>query len=222
MHHPTTQLDALKQHHFHHIDGKFHSHITVNVQGAEQLDALRQFCRARKVKLTVIDLEHFDGRQQRDVMTTQHYRIEGDDAVHQIIDQLTALVGELKAADYDVVRVKLEHESLPTLPVFGAHNYREVHIKLRIEPDQYDQTMRWLKDHAAAFGYVPSNNPNERKTQWVTQFINLRLYEGTLAQTDQHVDALVDFLTDNDVHVAEVKRETTVFDTNLDLDHWWT
>ena len=65
---PIQQLEALKGADFHGVQGKFHSHITVRT---DDLSGLQQFCRAHKVKLTVIDLDAFtpDTPTQRDVMT---------------------------------------------------------------------------------------------------------------------------------------------------------
>lgn len=214
-------LDALRQRDFHGIDGKFHSHITVHVAGDAEIERLRDFCRARRVKLTVIDLDDFRGRAQRDVMTTQHYRIEGDGAVRQILSELQALTGELGEAGFEVVRVKLEHESLPTLPVFDGTNYREIHIKLRIAPARFDEALAWLREVSGQWGFVPSSNPRAIHGDHIVQFVNLRLYEGTLAETEAVVESLVEALTAHGLDVAEVKQETAVFDTNLDLDRWW-
>lgn len=200
------------------IRGKFHSHITV--QTADQ-GRLQAFCRERRIKVTIIELSDFSGRHQRDVMTTQHYRIDTPDAVARIVDQLDALCGELSAAGFAVVRVKLEHESLPTLKRFTGANYREAHLKLHIEPERYEEVMSWLRAQAPRLGYVPSRNPLAVSRGRVVQFVNMRLYEGTLADTDQRIDAVAEAIRDHGVHVGEVKRETTVFDSNLELDRWW-
>jgi hypothetical protein len=223
---PIQQLEALKGADFHGVHGKFHSHITVRT---DDLPGLQQFCRAHKIKLTVIDLDAFtaDTPTQRDVMTTQHHRPDAThgEAVLEIISQLQRLCMDLQAHHYEVLRVKLEHESLPTLPHFDPHHYREVHIKLSIPLASFETTMFMLASHASRFGYVPSRNPLAKHrtadTPHATQFLNMRFYEGSLSEIDAKVQAVVDFLTAHDVAVAEVKQETTLFDTHLQHDRWW-
>lgn len=217
----SASLETLRQRDFHGIDGKFHSHITVHVSGDDEIERLRMFCRERRVKLTVIDLENFRGRAQRDVMTTQHYRVEGSGAVREIIESLRELTRELGEEGFEVVRVKLEHESLPTLPVFDGSNYREIHVKLRVDPARFDEELAWLREVSGRWGFVPSSNPRAIHGDHIVQFVNLRLYEGTLEETEAVVADLVSALVARGLDVAEVKQETAVFDTNLDLDRWW-
>ncbi|MEO1269306.1 MAG: hypothetical protein AAFX99_14475 [Myxococcota bacterium] len=85
------------------IQGKFHSHVTVLT---DDLEGLKSFCRARQIKVTVIELSDFSGRHQRDVMTTQHYRIHEPDAVVQILTQLKGLCTELNALGLPVIQVR--------------------------------------------------------------------------------------------------------------------
>ena len=88
--------------------GKFHAHLSVEAEESE-LEALKEFCAQRKVKLTVIELENLEGRAQSDVMTTSHYRIDSPDAVSQITKHLMELTQQLTEAGYSVLRAKLEH-----------------------------------------------------------------------------------------------------------------
>lgn len=218
------RLKALKQRDFGQVQGKFHSHITVAVTRGEgegaQIEQLRGWCRQRKIKLTVIDLSRQD-RHQRDVMTTQHYKIEAEDAVEQIIDQLIALCEALEDSGYTILRVKLEHESLPTLNTFSAAQYREVHIKLKLDAQGYEQQLQALRELGQTHHFVPSSNPHERHEDYVAQFINLRIYEGDLARADAHVAQLQAALIAQRFDIIQTKAETTIFDTNLALDRWW-
>ena len=214
------QLEHLRGLDYQGVCGKFHSHITVEINEQAQLEQLKAWCRERKIKLTVIDLERQE-RTQRDVMTTQHYRIEEPDAVAQIVDKLKALSLELEAHGYEVLRVKLEHESLPTLPRFSAHQYREVHIKLHLKPERYEQDMTRLKQLGQQQGFVPSSNPNERTHEHIAQFVNMRLYDGELTQTEAKIEQVLEALQAHELDVAQVKAETTILDTNLALDRWW-
>lgn len=214
------QLEHLRGLDYQGVCGKFHSHVTVEVSEQAQIEQLKGWCRERKIKLTVIDLERQE-RTQRDVMTTQHYRIEEPDAVAQIVDKLKALSLDLEAHGYEVLRVKLEHESLPTLPRFSAHQYREVHIKLHLKPERYEQDMMRLKQLGQQQGFVPSSNPNERTHEHIAQFVNMRLYDGELAQTEAKIQQVIEALQAHELVVAQVKAETTILDTNLALDRWW-
>lgn len=217
-------LSNIKQRDFSQVQGKFHSHITVAMDRSEdesaKIEGLRLWCRQRKIKLTVIDLSNQD-RHQRDVMTTQHYRIEAYDAVQQITDQLIELCDGLEADGYKVLRVKLEHESLPTLARFSEAQYREVHIKLKISPEEYDHRFKMLKELGKVHNFVPSSNPNERKEEYVTQFVNMRIYDGDLANADTQISKVQDALNEHGFTIAQTKAETTIFDTNLELDRWW-
>jgi hypothetical protein len=203
------------------LEGKFHSHITLRMQHEQEVERLRRFCRAHRVKLTVIELGDFNTQAQRDVMTTQHHKYTGEDAMTRVLNQIGALVDALVEEQFEVTRVKLEHESMPTLPVFSKGTYREVHIKLHIPHAEYDEVMQTLAAQASSYGFVPSSNPNERRDAYIAQFLNLRFYKGDAAQAQAHVDTLTEHLSAQGLHVAQVKSETTILDTNQGWDAWW-
>lgn len=193
--------------------GRFHSHVTVRAAP----DALRDFCRGRRLKPTVIDLEDFDGRSQRDIMTTAYHR----GPLAAVGAELARIVSALEAAGITVLRVKLEHESLPTAEPFTAHRYREVHVKLAIPEDEYGDRMAALRAGASKWGYVPSRNPNQRREGHLLQFVNQRHYAGTAAQVQAQTDALVASLAEAGLRIIEVKAETAVVDTARSVDAWW-
>jgi len=201
------------------LRGRFHSHLTVNV-GPERLAALRDFCARHRAKFTVVDLADHDGRQQRDVMLTRYHR-GAEEAVSQIVSDLTVLTLQLNEAGFTVVRAKLEHESEPSIATFDAAHYHEVHIKLAIPAARFEEERSWLQQIGPAHGFVPSSNPRERTSQTVMQFVNLRIYEGDRSSADTQVADLLAVLRDRGLYIAEVKQETTVFDTHRDLDRWW-
>lgn len=218
---PEVGLSFMHRFDYESISGKFHSHITVKISNQSEVSRLREFCKKRRVKFTEIDLSDFSGREQKDIMITKHFLTDGKDAVYKIIDDLDSLSKEATKEGFEVVRVKLEHESLPTISRFDSNNYREIHIKLRVRKDEYDWTMDFLKMYSKMYGYVPSKNPASDKGEFLSQFVNVRYYDGTLSDTDDKVTKLVRFLTENGILVEEVKSETAVFDTNLSLDSWW-
>ncbi len=209
------QLDAAP---YSSLVGRFHSHLTV---ATTELERLRAFCRARKIKLTVVDLDDQKGREQRDVMTTRYHRDEEPGAVGRIADDLVTLGNQLDGAGFLVLRAKLEHESQPSLEPYAPGRYHEVHIKLSIPAAEFDSRREWLRTEGPNHGFVASSNPRERTDTHVLQFVNLRIYEGTLADADVRVESLLTTLADAGFAVIEVKRETTVFDTHHALDRWW-
>jgi len=204
------------------VRGRFHSHITVSVSdGADALDRLGALCRDRKVKLTVIDLADGAGRTQRDVMTTCYHRRDGGDAVAHIVEEMAALGRALTGAGFEVLRFKLEHESLPTLPRFTPERYREIHVKLSLPEAEADARRTRLTELGRVWGFVPSRNPRERRAGRLIQFVNLRVYEGDLAACAQRVDAVVSALEGEGFQILQVKQETTVLDTRRAHDAWW-
>jgi hypothetical protein len=205
---------------FRNLSGRFHAHLTVAV-APESVEGLRAFCKTQRVKLTVVDLDDLAGRSQTDVMTTSYYDDPAEGAVGRIVEHLSGLAEALGGAGFNVVRAKLEHESLPSLPQYDRQRYHEVHVKLKVAADQYDATVARLRELGKAHGFVPSRNPRERSADWVTQFVNLRLYEGRQESADRTVAGLLAALREAGLEVVEVKRETTVFDTHQQLDQWW-
>ncbi|MCB9743677.1 MAG: hypothetical protein H6740_13840 [Alphaproteobacteria bacterium] len=203
------------------LRGRFHSHLTVAMPDSASLERLRAFCAARKVKLTVIDLADFQERAQRDVMTTCYHRSEAPNALQVVLDEVEALRLALEAEGFEVLRAKLEHESLPTLSQLSEERYRETHIKLALSEAALEAEMSALASMAPDWGFVLSRNPNERRADRVHQFLNLRAYAGSREQADARTQALVEALQARGFEVLEVKRETTVLDTRREHDRWW-
>ncbi len=216
-------FEEIKIRDYNGIIGKFHSHISIGaVSGSENLEPLAKFCRESVgSKITVIDLYTFDGRAQKDCMVTKYYFTKTPDEIYKLIKDLHKTAEAISLLGYKVLRIKLEHESLPTFQEFNKENYREIHIKMRIGKINYNKTMEFLKENSKKFGYVPSSNPMSIETETVHQFINIRYYDGDLYAVNNRVNVLTDFLRAHDIDVEEVKMETAVFDTNIDLDRWW-
>jgi len=219
------ELERIQAQDFGGIRGKFHSHITLALTSAEGREALAQYCREERVKLTLIELADFDTRQQTDVMTTEHYRENGEDAVATIVGRLIERVGSLTEAGFEVLRVKLEHESRPTLERCREQQYGETHIKLAIPNEAFAEAMEWLREGAAQHHYVPSSNPRSRSEEETIQFVNRRFYDHSLEAWDEAVAQWRQWLEAegpaHQIRIVEVKSEMTLFDTNLSLDAWW-
>ena len=200
--------------------GKFHAHLTFNLRD-EQIELCRQWCRDRKVKLTIIDLANSTGRSQTDVMLTVHFRESTSDAIERITKRLIELTELTEESGFTVTRIKLEHESLPTLPRFDRQHYQEVHIKLDIPARLYEKDYQRLLELGEQQGFVPSQNPLQRSENIITQFANLRIYEGNYESASIQIKRITQALANRGFSVKEVKRETIVFDTAQALDSWW-
>ncbi|MEM7233229.1 MAG: hypothetical protein AAF517_13720 [Planctomycetota bacterium] len=202
------------------LRGRFHAHLTVSIAG-EELSRLEGVCREQKTKLTVIDLDSWDGRSQRDVMTTSYYLEEGDDSLIRIIENLKTLGEALERAGFPVVRAKLEHESQPSLSQFSESQYHEVHIKLAIPGAELAKSTEALRVLGAKSGFVASRNPREVRGEVAMQFVNLRIYSGTEDEASRRIEEIQAELVSHEFQVEEIKRETVVFDTRQSLDAWW-
>ena len=200
--------------------GKFHAHITFNLR-ENQIEPCKQWCRDRKAKLTIIDLANLTGQSQTDVMLTVHFRESTDNAVNHITKRLVELTELAEESGFTVIRVKLEHESLPTLSKFDRQHYQEVHIKLDIPAPQYKADYQRLRELGKQYGFVPSQNPLQRSETMITQFANLRIYEGDYESASFQIERITQALADEGFSIKEVKRETIVFDTAQALDSWW-
>lgn len=213
------QIPEVTNPQFQDLKGDFHAHLTVSVDLAD-LDALRQTCLAQKVKLTVVELENLEGRTQTDVMATCYFRDFEPGAVKRIAVKLAEMTIAFEAAGFDVIRAKLEHESLPSLPAFDREHYHEIHVKLSIPAAEFDRVREDLLALGKQHDFVPSRNPRDRREGLVTQFVNKRLYSGEQADADLAVSRMLAALEPM-ATVLEVKRETVVFDTMQQHDRWW-
>lgn len=185
--------------------GKFHVHLTLLCDKFEG--------RVKGWKTTVITLSNKE-HNQIDVMLTKHYVIPSIkcQSIEDIHNDIANSVNLVESLGYKVIRVKLEHESLPTLEV-SEKNYRECHIKIRMTKDY---------DFKCPEGFVKSANPLSKEANADVYFINKRWYKGDIDLIDQEIRESLDFiLMHNIVEIIEVKQESIVSDSNNMLDKWW-
>ena len=188
------------------LPGPFHAHLTVDAEA----DALPHVPHARA---TVIDL---GGRPQRDPMLT----VDGADLAN-LVQRILTTMDALDAAGVPVARVKIEQGGRPTLPTLSPERYAEAHLKLRIPRAGAEATLAHLRAAASEHGFALSRNPREQTADALVQFVNLRVYTGTIADADARVDAVTAWLTAQGLPPAEVRRETTILDTARARDAWW-
>jgi hypothetical protein len=192
------------------LHGNFHAHITLNTSQVG-------FAVPCGWKTTIILLNKGD-REQKDTMITKHFRTDTEKTknVEAIMEVLRNTALELaQDVNIQVVRVKLEHESLPTLNI-TEHSYREAHIKIQV-PYGKDVNTNQLTN------YVRSRNPMAVTPDGLITFLNVRFYAGTVSDVDQQINDDVILLQKCNPHikVLEVKIESAIYDTNLLLDRWW-
>ena len=200
------------------IQGKFHSHITV-ICDNDHIPALKLLCKTLRCVITVIDLEK-DTKSQRDIMLTHHFYIGRGkyNSVDEIKTELENACSILTQNGFNVVRTKLEHESLPTVTP-SESTYREVHFKCIMPVADRDVILATVRSSNDTL--VPSSNPYENLGDGnVTQFINKRFYIGSVEEADTESDEIASMLGTL-CSVIEVKRESVVYDSNLSHDRWW-
>jgi hypothetical protein len=188
------------------LKGKFHAHLTLKT------DCI--VVNLRGWKMTIITMNKED-RHLTDFMFTRHFLLgsEKTPTLEAIKAEIEASVKEIDGGLGEVTRVKLEHESLPTLPP-SETNYRECHIKIRVPKGHALETID---------GFVQSRNPMDEEKTHSTIFLNARFYSGTVEEVDAKADEAVNCirLLNPNCEILEVKKESTVFDTNHDHDKWW-
>ena len=190
------------------LAGNFHAHITVRVDDGKEVVPPAGW------KTTIIVLNK-DDRQQKDVMITRHFKTGTDKTpdVSNIVTSVEMAVYVLECRGYEVIRGKLEHESLPTFAPSVEH-YREAHVKVKVPNGVTLNTIP---------GYVQSRNPMVTHDDYQVVFLNSRYYDASVRLVDHDVDQCVAEIQriNPDCEIVEVKKETTVFDSNHDLDKWW-
>lgn len=123
----------------------------------------------------------------------------------------------------NIQRFKIELLNEPKyLDFYTDINYREVHIKLNIPRNKFESVRELLKQNEDKFGYSLSNNPKEIAEDYVTQFVNKRYMNISEQEASNHLELVLKFLSELDVSIKEIKEEISVYDTNFDLDKWWT
>lgn len=189
------------------LTGRFHAHMTVGTQDDH-------FQAPRGWKTTIITLSRGD-RQQKDVMITRHFMVgnEKHPDVDSVLNELDATAKQLAKHGQVVIRTKLEHEDLPTVGP-SLDTYRECHIKIR-KPIGVSLV--------PVVNYVQSRNPMVVTDTHETVFLNARFYNGTNEGVDSTIDSAVRTIgiLNPGCEILEVKKETTVYDTNHKLDKWW-
>ena len=200
--------------------GAFESHVTVRCT-VEQLPRLAQWSRAAGVKMTHIMLAR--GREQSQPMLT----LTGEGSLSAQYATVYRLVGDLREAGFDPVRVKIEaapwSDWIPQdnteAQDQGLARYFEHHIKLLISPEE---SLERLADLVSPYGAHVSWNARRtadegRQERFVTQ----RCYLFGLSQAAERLAALLTALRDEGREILAIEREYVVYDSNTAIDDGW-
>ena len=205
--------------------GKFHAHITI--PESQVNDAVRVLNRCKvRYKITVIVLSSKDigmrKRKQRDVMITTHYHTFRYINYMGVEGEVLKVSNALQSAGIPVLRIKIEHEDLPTLPP-TINTYRECHIKIGFRYQNFNSVLSLLKMDRVLEDFRFSHNPHSSDSDFIYQFMNLRARSGKIEDFDSRVDASFLYLVGSypTLKVSKPKIETTVVDTRISIDNWW-
>lgn len=189
------------------ITGKCHAHITI--EGANV-----RFSCPKGWKVTIIVLNN-EVQEQQDIIITRHFLIGSKKTpkVSDIYEEMNRASDYLKSIERTVLRMKLEHEELPSFEPSVEH-YRECHIKIR--HPRKDQLL-------SIPGFVPSRNVLEDVDVQRIAFLSARYYTGTLQNVDFAIDCAVETIRqlNPNAKILSVRKESIVFDSNLEMDKWW-
>jgi hypothetical protein len=188
------------------LEGRFHAHITIETTEVG-------FRPPKGWKTTIIILNK-DNRIQQDIMVTRHFVVNSPIRTLKSIQEELSLATDILQEDgHKILRVKLEHESLPT--VYPSESfYRECHIKIKKPIDIALITIP---------GFVQSKNPMIQDLLTETVFLNARYYSGSIEEIDKSINCAYGQISELNPNckILEVKIESTVYDSNLELDKWW-
>lgn len=190
-------------------DTRYHIHITSSDKKAP-----------RGFKLTSIILENKKVIREHN-MFTRTFVGTGD-----ISKDIEFMKNNFSKMFNNITRFKIELLNQPNyIPEYNDINYREVHIKLKIQKDKFPLIKDILKNNEEKLNFRLSNNPKEVKNDYVTQFVNMRYFSGTSAEAGEKINTILNFLEKIDskyASIIEKKEELAIYDTNFDEDKWWT
>jgi hypothetical protein len=193
------------------LKGKFHCHITYEIDNANEVKPPHSW------KSTIVTLSKA-ARTMDDFMITKHYVIPSEKT-----PDLSALMSDVHnttimlMTSNKVLRVKIEHESLPTVSP-SQSTYREVHIRVLPYENGYP-----ADDFVLLEDWVRSSTQLNGWNKQESFFVNRRFYSGSVEKVDAIIYKQLDVMKLLNPHhrFVEVKIESTIYDTNLYHDKWW-
>lgn len=206
--------------------GEFETHLTVTLDGAQDVSGLREWAARRGLKCVHILLD--GGRTPSQPMLTRR----GRGALSAELAAARDVAAALAAGGFAVCRVKIEaapwNKDVPQTDADAARHppdrHFEHHVKLLLAPADAD--LAAVSDVALRHGARLSRNalrdrPDGRRERFVTQ----RCYGVGRPAARRWLDALLaalrPVLAAGGHDVADVEEEFVVYDTNAGVDAGW-
>ena len=201
--------------------GEFETHLTVSLEGAAALDALRRSAEGRGLKCLHIVLEQGQSRSQP--MLTRR----GRGILSSELAAAEAIRADLAADGFNVTRIKIEaapgNDDVPQTDEDATKQsgprYFEHHVKLRLVPEaELAALVRLALRHSAHVSQnALRNDPDGSHERFVTQ----RCWHVGKITAGRHLQALLDDLAGGPWCQLDVEEEFVVYDSNLEVDAGW-
>lgn len=201
--------------------GEFETHITVRLDDASRLEALRPWCADRGLKCLHIVLDR--GLTTSQPMLTRH----GNGTLGGELYKAFALRAELEADGFPISRIKLEatphNDGVPQTATDAAcqpsDRYFEHHIKLLLPLAAEMAALAALAQRHNA--HLSRNALRIRADAAREHFVTQRCQAVGLGEAKHQLQALLHELNPLGYPVLEVEEEFVVYDSNLALDDGW-
>ncbi|GAA2493974.1 hypothetical protein GCM10010406_32530 [Streptomyces thermolineatus] len=202
------------------FSGDFETHITVRT-GRDGLSALARHASARGMKFAHIVLAR--GRTPSQPMVT----LNGSGPLADVAAGARAAAAGLRAAGFDVVRVKIEAapwtDGVPAddarAAELGPRYYFEHHVKLLLDAGSDTAALARLSTGHGA--HLSWNARRVREDGRAERFVTQRCGPVGLGTAGRRLDALVAALRSAGHEPVSVEREFVVFDSDASLDEGW-
>ncbi|TXI49274.1 MAG: hypothetical protein E6Q50_08790 [Lysobacter sp.] len=200
------------------FEGEFEIHLTIAaLDDAALLEAAR-FAQARSLKFAHIVLPR--GAVASQPMLS--WRARG--AFEAQLRSAAVVADDLRAADIDVVRIKIEAAPTnPDVPQFGAcvrpEHYLECHCKFLLDERADIEALAALV--MAHGGHLSRNARRVRADGCQERFATLRRRDGGVDGIAHDAMALRDAMTPYVREVLSSEIEYVVYDSNLAIDAGW-
>lgn len=195
----------------------YEAHVTVTADDRETVARFAETCRALGIKSILIELP--EGATPVQPMTATHHRGPFEAA----LAEARAVAARLTEAGFQVVRVKVEALGrAPEAPETDAEaalrpdRYFELHGVVALAPGDDGGPLAAL---VAPFGARLSANALEGKGG--RRYLTQRVYGAGRATAEARFAALLAAVRAAGYPLSRVRRELTVYDSNLALDAGW-
>ncbi len=195
----------------------YEAHVTVAARDRATVARFGETCRALGIKSILIELP--EGATPAQPMTATHHRGPFESA----LAEARSVASRLTEAGFEVVRVKVEALGrAPEAPETDAEaalrpdRYFELHGAVTLAPGDDAATLAAL---VARYGARLSTNA--LKGDGARRYLTQRVYGAGRATAEARFAALLAAVRGAGYSLSRVRREFTVYDSNLALDSGW-